>query len=68
MESLKRLHPRPDAAQGPAAWLALAELRKRAWETLLDLGLSDEEIAAYYGNNLHDSGHLPLLGNGDEAR
>lgn len=27
----------------------LMELRRKAWETLLDLGLTDEEIAAYYG-------------------
>ncbi|QKV19443.1 hypothetical protein [Oricola thermophila] len=27
----------------------LLQLRRRAWEALLDLGLSEAEIAAYYG-------------------
>ena len=49
MESATRLHSRSDRFDARDIRPALMELRRKAWETLLDLGLTDEEIAAYYG-------------------
>ncbi len=43
--------PRPQADRFEAGALrpAAAEIRRAAWAALSDLGMSDEEIAAYYG-------------------
>ncbi len=49
MQSTPRLHSRSDRFESRDVRPALAELRRKAWEALLDLGLTEEEIAAYYG-------------------
>lgn len=46
MHNVDRLHRELGAADIRAT---LTDLRRKAWETLLDLGLTEEEIAAYYG-------------------
>jgi len=49
MQSTPRLHSQTDCFESRDVRPALAELRRKAWETLLDLGLTEQEIAAYYG-------------------
>jgi hypothetical protein len=49
MQSTPRLHSRTDHTEARDLRPALVELRRKAWETLLDLGLTEHEIAAYYG-------------------
>jgi hypothetical protein len=54
MQGPDRLHPQFHIeTEDPRP--ALMELRRRAWETLLDLGLTEDEIAAYYGIGEDDS-------------
>jgi len=47
MESTNRLPAQPRPGHAP-----LEDLHRIAWETLRDLGLTEEEIAAYFGGNL----------------
>lgn len=49
MENTSRLFSESDRFDARDIRPVLMELRRKAWETLLDLGLTDEEIAAYYG-------------------
>jgi hypothetical protein len=48
MENKTRLFSDSDRFDTRDIRPVLTELRRKAWETLLDLGLTDEEIAAYY--------------------
>lgn len=63
MESTYRLHPR----SGRAAHLALEDLRQRAWEALLDLGLTEDEIASYFGSDLDALKTLAAFGDNPGA-
>lgn len=49
MQSTPQLHSRSDCFEFRDVHPALRELRRKAWEALLDLGLTEEEVAAYYG-------------------
>ncbi|GAB4352381.1 MAG: hypothetical protein Kow0026_09890 [Oricola sp.] len=54
MQNPARLHSHSDQADTRDIRAELMELRRKAWETLLDLGLTEEEIAAYYGMGEED--------------
>lgn len=49
MQSTPRLQSHSDRFESGDVHPALRELRRKAWEALLDLGLTEREIAAYYG-------------------
>ena len=52
MENASRLHPQ----SGPAPLVALEKLRRLSREVFLDLGLTEDEIAAYFGADSNDIG------------
>ena len=62
MQGQKRLHPQSRGPDAEDPRPALMELRRRAWETLLDLGLTEDEIAAYYGIGKDDPGEVDKAG------
>ena len=49
MQSHTNLHPRSDRFDARAFRPATKEVRRASWDALSDLGLTDVEIAAYYG-------------------
>ncbi|MFZ2102527.1 MAG: hypothetical protein WAU86_18380 [Oricola sp.] len=49
MQSHTNLHPQSDRFDARAFRPAEKEIRRAGWEALSDLGLTDVEIAAYYG-------------------
>lgn len=51
MHDTARPQPLADRSMRRDMLAALAELRRMGREALSDLGLTDEEIAAYYGEN-----------------
>lgn len=63
MENANRLHPQ----SGHSGHLALEELRRLAREVLLDLGLTEKEIAAYFGGDLDRLKTLSVFGDGEES-
>ena len=48
MENTDRMHPQTGALDARAGIEALENLRRTAWKALLDLGLTDDEIVAYF--------------------
>ena len=52
MENASRLHPQ----SGHAPLVALETLRRLSREVFLDLGLTEDEIAAYFGGDPKDIG------------
>lgn len=60
MQNSARLHSHSDRFDARDVRSELMELRRKAWETLLDLGLTEEEIAAYYGMGKEDSRQAAL--------
>ncbi len=60
MQNSVRVHSHSDRPDARDPRAALAELRRKAWETLLDLGLTEEEIAAYFGMGNDDSKQAAL--------
>lgn len=50
MENANRLHPQ----SGHAPHLALEKLRRLSREVFLDLGVTEDEIAAYFGGEPKD--------------
>jgi len=65
MQSTPRLHSQAEHCESGDVRSALADLRRKAWETLLDLGLTEEEIAAYYG--IARDGSMPARDAGRQA-
>lgn len=63
MENANRLHPQ----SGHAPHMALEKLRRLSREVFLDLGLTEDEIAAYFGGDLDRLKTLPAFGDGGES-
>ncbi|WP_370319871.1 hypothetical protein [Oricola sp.] len=64
MENANRLHPQ----SGYDPHMALEKLRRLSREVFLDLGLTEDEIAAYFGGDLDRLKSLPVFGLGEESR
>jgi len=60
MQDPARLHSHSDHDEARDIRSQLMDLRRKAWETLLDLGLTEEEIAAYYGMGRDDARQAAL--------
>ena len=63
MENANRLHPQ----SGHAPLVALEKLRRLSREVFLDLGLTEDEIAAYFGGDLDRLKTLPVFGEDEES-
>ena len=48
MENTDRMYPQTGGFDAREGIKALENLRRTAWKTLLDLGLTDDEIVAYF--------------------
>lgn len=52
MQNSNLSHSQSAAGETRAGYEMPENLRRRSWAALLDLGLTDAEIAAYFGDNL----------------